>query len=105
MISSLQAVNFGPGCSNRQIKTPRKARVAAALLAGLCLVVFAAHGQAPVSSPGGFLWHRPGGGDWFGNGNWSGGPRPETFSDTASFTKNNEPGSPAPAPVNLVSVL
>src|SRR5262245_32560317 len=81
-------------CRNRQIKSRRPMRVLAALLAWLSLGPFAAHATD-------FIWHTPSGGDWGFNGNWSGGPHPETFSDTASF---NEAGSPSPAPVTLVSV-
>jgi autotransporter-associated beta strand protein len=83
-------------CRNRPIKSRQKAGLLAALLAWLCVGPFAAHANP-------FFWQRDSGGDWFGNGNWSGGPHPTSFSDTATFTKNNDPGSPAPAPVNLVS--
>jgi outer membrane autotransporter protein len=83
-------------CSNPWIISRRKARVLGALLAGLCLGGFTAHANP-------FFWQRDSGGDWFGNGNWSGGPHPTSFSDTATFTKNNDPGSPAPAPVNLLN--
>jgi len=81
---------------NLPVETRRPIRVVAALLAGLCLGGFTAYATD-------FDWQRDSGGDWFGNGNWSGGPHPTSFSDTATFTKNNEPGSPAPAPVNLLS--
>ena len=81
-------------CRNRQIKSRRPMRVLAALLAWLSLGPFAAHATD-------FFWHTPTGGDWGFNGNWSGGPHPETFSDTASF---DEAGSPPLAPVTLVSV-
>jgi uncharacterized protein YhjY with autotransporter beta-barrel domain len=53
MISSLQAANFGPSCSNHRIKSPRKAKVVAALLAGLCLGGFAAHAQTIPTTKGG----------------------------------------------------
>ena len=81
-------------CGNRRIKSRRPLRVLAALLAWLSLGPFAAYATD-------FFWHTPSGGDWGFNGNWSGGPHPETFSDTASF---NEAGSPPLAPVTLVSV-
>ena len=81
-------------CGNRRIKSRRPVRVLAALLAWLSLGPFAAYATD-------FFWHTPSGGDWGFNGNWSGGPHPETFSDTASF---NEAGSPPLAPVTLVSV-
>jgi autotransporter-associated beta strand protein len=81
-------------CGNRRIKSRRPVRVLAALLAWLSLGPFAAYATD-------FFWHTPSGGDWGFNGNWSGGPHPETFSDTASF---NEAGSPPPAPVTLISV-
>ena len=81
-------------CWNRRIKSRRPVRVLAALLAWLSLGPFAAYATD-------FFWHTPSGGDWGFDGNWSGGPHPETFSDTASF---NEAGSPPLAPVTLVSV-
>ena len=86
-----------PILRNLQVESRRPIRVVAALLAWLCLGPFAAHAND-------FFWQRDSGGDWFANGNWSGGPNPTSFSDTATFTKNNHPGSPAPAPVNLLSV-
>src|SRR6516162_6480233 len=81
-------------CWKRRIKSRRPIRVLTALLAWLSLGPFAAHARD-------FIWHTPSGGDWGFNGNWSGGPHPETFSDTATF---NEAGSPPLAPVTLVSV-
>src|SRR4029077_9186011 len=62
-------------CWNRRIKSRRPVRVLAALLAWLSLGPFAAYATD-------FFWHTPSGGDWGFNGNWSGGPHPETFSDT-----------------------
>jgi fibronectin-binding autotransporter adhesin len=82
--------------SNPWIISRRKAWVLVALLAVMCPGPFAAQAKD-------FDWQRDSGGDWFGNGNWSGGPNPTSSSDTATFTKNNDPGSPAPAPVNLLS--
>src|SRR5262249_10642960 len=65
-------------CRNRRIKSRRPIRVGAALLASLNLGPFAAHATD-------FIWHSPGGGLWGDNGNWSGGPHPISFSDTATF--------------------
>src|SRR5215469_17776574 len=65
-------------CRNRRIKSRRPIRVLAALLAWLNLGPFAAHATD-------FIWHSPRGGLWGDNGNWSGGPHPISFSDTATF--------------------
>ena len=51
-ISNPRVANFGPGRSNRRIKSPGIARVVAAVLAGLCLGVFAAHAQTPQTKGG-----------------------------------------------------
>ena len=45
VVLSLRAVNFGSGRRNRRIKSRRKARAVAALLAGLYLGALAAHAQ------------------------------------------------------------
>src|SRR6516165_1849330 len=79
-ITILLLVNlfFKAICRSRRIKSRQPIRVLAALLAWLSVGPFAAHARD-------FIWHRPGGGLWGDNGNWSGGPHPTSFSDTATF--------------------
>ena len=80
-ISSLQAVNFGPGRSNPRTKSRTKSRVAAALLAGLCLGAFSARAQT---------WSGAFDNTWNDARNWVPNAVPNSPTAVASFTSSTQ---------------
>jgi hypothetical protein len=79
VISSLRAASFGPGGRNRRVKSLRKARVVAALLAGLYLYSFAASAQETwLAAPSSSDWNTP--------TNWT---APTVPTGTATFGTSN----------------
>jgi hypothetical protein len=78
IISSLQAANFGLGCSNPRIRTHRKAKAVTLLLANLFLSILTAHAQNGWGPPRGSS-------DWNTPSNWVPAAPPGGPTGTALF--------------------
>jgi hypothetical protein len=92
IISSLQAVKFGPGCRNLRIKNRRKPKRLVPLLAGLCLYALSAQAQNKT-------WNAATG-DWANGANWTPSGAPSAFNNaiinnggTGQVTSSDTAGS------------